>query len=510
MNKVMSYLYKQKDGHVIGHVDRLESTFSQKRTKQTIPYFNNRGTEKGLPDDLPADHYLYGLETVKNIDEPVYIVEGEKCAYALQTLGFQAITSIGGFGRIKKIDWTPLEGVKRVVLLPDNDDAGNKFMHVVYRRLSKLASNPDISMINLPDLPDKGDICDYLKGFSELENWNEIDSLSDHPQCGHVANALMNTFESCKIDVPTDWKFIITKSRHKLITVNDFNRMTLKKREVMLTPWLSEGSINMVFADRGIGKTFFCLSCAVALTNGDSFLGYKASKPVSVLYLDGEMQAAAMQERLLQLTKGQPTKENLSIFTPDCQDLTDHIPDIGIANGRAEINQLIESVDPKVIFVDNISTFIRTGSENEGDSWAPVQEWAVQMRKQGRAIVFVHHANKEGKQRGSHKKEDVMDVVIQLKRPDDYLQGTDATRMCVRYTKARHLNADETQEIEASLKDIEGNLVWDWEAGDLTFMRAVDFIKTGDMSLAEIADEFGVSKSTIHRWKQRAIKENKL
>ncbi|MDD9912302.1 MAG: helix-turn-helix domain-containing protein [Alphaproteobacteria bacterium] len=219
---------------------------------------------------------------------------------------------------------------------------------------------------------------------------------------------------------------------------------------------------------------------------------------------------AAMQKRLKKLTNGQPTKAALSIFIPDCQDLTDHIPDVAVKQGRLEVNELIEAVNPKVVFIDNISTFIRTGHENEGDSWAPVQEWAVQMRKQGRAIIFVHHANKEGKQRGSHKKEDVMDVVIQLKRPDDYLQGTDATRMLIRYTKARHLKAEDTQDIEAVLTSTGGELQWTWEAGDLTFQRAVELIKSGDMSMSELADEFGVSKSTIHRWKQKAIKENKL
>lgn len=59
----------------------------------------------------------------------------------------------------------------------------------------------------------------------------------------------------------------------------------------------------------------------------------------------------------------------LSIFTPDCQDLTDHIPDIGMPTGRLEIDELVNAVDPKVVFIDNISTFIRTGNENEGDSW---------------------------------------------------------------------------------------------------------------------------------------------
>ena len=54
------------------------------------------------------------------------------------------------------------------------------------------------------------------------------------------------------------------------------------------------------------------------------------STRLHITYLDVEMQATVMQEWLKQLTKGMPSKEPLSIFTPDCQDLTDRIPDIGM------------------------------------------------------------------------------------------------------------------------------------------------------------------------------------
>jgi hypothetical protein len=38
--------------------------------------------------------------------------------------------------------------------------------------------------------------------------------------------------------------------------LNDFRNIQLPKRETILSPWLTEGSINMVFADRGIGSGF--------------------------------------------------------------------------------------------------------------------------------------------------------------------------------------------------------------------------------------------------------------
>jgi 5S rRNA maturation endonuclease (ribonuclease M5) len=510
MRTVKKWAYKTKDGNVVGHVNRLENEAEHggsNSRKQIIPFFKENG-QSGIPEGLPGEHRIYGLETVTDYSKPIFITEGEKCAYALQELGYQAITSLGGSGQAHLADWSVIKDAQRIYILPDNDGSGRKYAYTVYQRFRAIKNAAEVKLLRFP-ITNKSDVCDYLKTVPELSDWNELDSLLDHPG-KEVARAILDRYISTNSEkVPPSWRFLITKHKHKLISVNDLSHITLPKRETVLSPWLTEGSINMVFADRGIGKTFFCLSCAVALANGDSFLSYRADKPVPVLYLDGEMQATAMQERLKHLTNGKPTKEPLSIFTPDCQDLTDHIPDIGDPNGRLEIDELVKAVNPKVVFIDNISTFIRTGHENEGDSWSPVQEWAVQLRKNGIAVVFIHHANKEGKQRGSHKKEDVMDIVIQLKRPDDFLQGTDDTRMMIKYTKARHMGAFDTQDIEATLKDVDGSLRWTWEAGDLSLQRANDLLNDG-LSMAEVAEEFGVSKSTVHRWKKKAQTQHPL
>lgn len=507
MRTVMRWDYKTKDGHVVGHVVRLENENelgSSVSRKQIVPYFKENG-QSGVPDGMPSEYRLFGLETVADDTKPVFIVEGEKCAYALQGLCYQAVTSLGGSGQAHLADWSALKDATSIYILPDNDEAGMRYAEAVHSQIKALRKPIEVNVLRFPQ-QDKGDVCDFLSGLPELTGWNGFKCLVGHPGWETARSAFEQYLDANVAPIPAAWHFLITKHNHKLISVNDFSRMQLPKRETILSPWLTEGSINMVFADRGIGKTFFCLASAVALANGEAFLTYKAPIPVPVLYLDGEMQATAMQERLRLLTKGNPTKESLSIFTPDCQDLTNHIPDIGTPEGRAEIDELVRAVNPKVVFIDNISTFIRTGHENEGDSWSPVQEWAVQLRKNGVAVVFIHHANKEGKQRGSHKKEDVMDIVIQLKRPDDFLQGTDDTRIMIRYTKSRHMGAGDAQDIEATLKTTDGGLEWTWEAGDLDFKRAMELLADG-LSMAEVGEELGVSKSTVHRWKKKAAEQ---
>lgn len=505
------YLYKNKDGNVLGHVHRLESHSSDmgisKKSKQTIPYFNDGGTKKGLPDDLQADHYLYGLDTIQDLNEVVYIVEGEKCAHALQTLGFQAVTSIGGFGRIKKIDFSPLEGVRRIVLLPDNDEAGDKFMHVIYRRMRKMNSKPEISVVTLPELPEKGDICDYLAKMPDLEGWNELDSLEDHPNREAVAKHIREAFDSFADDVPENWKFLRTKGNLKSIDAKSFGGLKIPERKALLHPLFMEGSINMVYAARGLGKTFFCLSCGVAMANGKSFLKYDCEEKCKVLYLDGEMQAPLMQQRLKMLSD--ELSEDFHILTPDFQEV-DVIPDLSTVQGQELVDDLIERTGVNMIFIDNISTFMRTGNENDAESWSTVQPWLVKHRSKGRSFTLVHHSNKAGEQRGSNKKEDIMDVVVHLDRPDDYVQGEDCTRLLIKLTKARHIFGEDAQDVEAELYTANGKAEWKWTVAESSYDKVVALLKDGNLTQQEIAEDVKVSKGTVSKWKRKAKTEGLL
>ena len=61
-----------------------------------------------------------------------------------------------------------------------------------------------------------------------------------------------------------------------------------------------------------------------------------------------------------------------------------------------------------------------TSCQNDAESWVPVAEWALELRRQGKAVLFVAHAGKSKQQRGTSKKDDVMDVVIKLGHTQDY------------------------------------------------------------------------------------------
>ncbi len=151
------YPYRDARGKLVAVVFR----WNVDGEKQIRPVRRARGGWlPGMPEEPRP---LYRLPEVLEADV-VHVVEGEKCADALAALGRVATTSIGGSNAARKSDWEPLRG-KRVVIWPDNDEAGRAYGQVV-ARLCHDAGAAEVRIANLaavwPGCPEKGDVADLL------------------------------------------------------------------------------------------------------------------------------------------------------------------------------------------------------------------------------------------------------------------------------------------------------------------------------------------------------------
>ena len=212
----------------------------------------------------------------------------------------------------------------------------------------------------------------------------------------------------------------------KPVDLAEFLKMTLPPREYVLSPWLPVQGLAMVYALRGLGKTHFALECAYAIASGGNFLKWKAPRPRGVLFIDGEMPARTMQERLARIVSvadSQPQRA-LRLLTPDFQ--PNGMLDLTNREDQEALERHLEGID--LIIVDSISTLCRSGIENEAESWLPVQEWALRQRSAGRSVLFIHHAGKGGAQRGTSRREDVLDTVIGLQQPKSYNRKRNVNR----------------------------------------------------------------------------------
>ena len=68
---------------------------------------------------------------------------------------------------------------------------------------------------------------------------------------------------------------------------------------MIVAPFLATGSLNMVTAARGLGKTFFGMEMCKAVTLCQPFFEWQVPAARNVLFLDGEMPTEMLQERFL-------------------------------------------------------------------------------------------------------------------------------------------------------------------------------------------------------------------
>jgi putative DNA primase/helicase len=204
----------------------------------------------------------------------------------------------------------------------------------------------------------------------------------------------------------------------KPIGFGDFLNLNVPPREMLLDPILPERSLGMLYAPRGVGKSWLGLSIGLAVASGTPLLRWSAPRKRRVLYIDGEMPLVSLQERLRILSVGLGSEIPNDFFQVLAADHTDSGISLGTEEGQGLLDPLLKGVD--LLILDNLSTLVTTGSENASDGWVAMQNWLLRLRRQGVAVLLIHHAGTNGRQRGTSRREDALDTVIALRRPEDY------------------------------------------------------------------------------------------
>lgn len=289
----------------------------------------------------------------------------------------------------------------------------------------------------------------------------------------------------------------------KPVSATELLNMDLPEPVPLLHPWLPRQGLAMIYAPRGVGKTFLASSITLALASGEELLGWKPMSKCRVLYIDGEMPAYTMKKRLLELQamfSVQADMDNIEIITPDLT--KDVLLNLSDFHDQLILESQLKNID--LIIVDNIATVCRGGRENDTDSWTVVQNWAISQRSKGRSVLFIHHAGKNGGQRGTSAREDVLDTVISLKRPKDYKQEHGCS-FEIHFEKARNFSGESAQPIQARLIESESGFKWEFQAlEDSTYQKVVALYVEGITSLNDIAAELDVNKSTVSRSLKKA------
>lgn len=280
--------------------------------------------------------------------------------------------------------------------------------------------------------------------------------------------------------------------------------LTIPERKCHV-PWLSEGGIVMAYGPRGVGKTFFTLGLATALTTGDAFLRWPVTAPVGVLYVDGEMSLHELRTRTTALTGHHP-KAPLHFLSGErvYHTLERDLVLTGEPMRDAVMTLLTAQPDIRVVILDNVSCLFPGINEDKKQDWEPISAWLIRLRHRGLAVVLVHHAGKGGEQRGTSGREDALDAVIQLSRPADY----DAREGChfqLHFTKARSVKGEDVAPLDVKLREEGGILRWTHQTLEESNLdRVKGLLAESVTSVKAIAEELGITKGYASKLKRKA------
>ena len=167
-----TYDYLDADSELLFQVVRYRTAAGGKEFRQRRPHpeqpetwvWNLQGISRPV---------LYHLPDVRAAgpEQWIWVVEGEKDADRLRGLGLVATTSPMGANKWRAHHTREMRG-RQVAVIPDNDEAGISHAEKIAAAVWEVGTN--VKVLNLPELPDKGDVSDWLDAGHTVDELDEM------------------------------------------------------------------------------------------------------------------------------------------------------------------------------------------------------------------------------------------------------------------------------------------------------------------------------------------------
>ncbi|MEQ6390821.1 phage/plasmid primase, P4 family [Bacillaceae bacterium S4-13-58] len=155
------------------------------KTVHQYHYEEGNWFKGGVKQQYP--YHLQDLAIAVQKQQTIFIVEGEKDVNTLKGYHLVATTNAGGAGKWPKDDeYNQVFTGANVVILPDNDEVGNKHSKKVAKILKDRVKT--LKIVELPELKEKEDVTDWLKTLSIKEFKTLVETVPFYDEMNALAN----------------------------------------------------------------------------------------------------------------------------------------------------------------------------------------------------------------------------------------------------------------------------------------------------------------------------------
>ena len=407
---VATYDYRDENGQLLYQSIRLyPKDFRQRQPDERKP----EGAEWRWNMD-GARLVPYRLPQLLNApaDAPVFVVEGEKDADNLARHKLIATTSPMGAGKWSKLGPEALQAFtdRFIIILPDNDPSGREHAYDVVVSLLPIAR--EIAILELPGLPEKGDVSDWLNKGGKIDELLKL--TAGAPRIGD--EWVRPPKEASKPDTgnTNDKPQSLPWPAPKYASELSADSATVNW---VWSGMLAGGHLTLLSALAKCGKTTFLSFLLRALQGGRPFLDRPTKQSNTLLISEESETIWAKRRDVLKLSN------HLSVI---CR------PFLAKPNLAAWTEFLIYAssvaVDRKcdLVVLDTFSAFVPWKNENDAAEVMQAILPLHRLTQTGKAVLLFHHFGKgdpsEGRAaRGSTAMVGAVDIVLELRRfkPDE-------------------------------------------------------------------------------------------
>lgn len=298
-----------------------------------------------------------------------------------------------------------------------------------------------------------------------------------------------------------------------MLTGKQLSTYSVPHRRKLIGEWMKQGDFGIVFAWRGVGKTWFALLMADSLINGKPLGPWQAyGKDNKLLYIDGEMPAddIKIRAKLLKLLDNERfVLLNHEILFQQCQ------KDLNLANVDQQnmITNICVKQKYKILILDNLSSLFTNLKEDKADDWDSfVKPWLLNLRRRAITVILLCHSGKDMKLRGTSKKEDIVfwsiDLAENRELPPE--EGKKQCRFVNRFTKTRNSPETAFEEYLWTLTTTTGPKEESTRVDHMIYgmpQRVLTMIQGGYTKCQDIAKELDLTPGRVSQIVNRELRE---
>jgi len=398
------WLYRSEDGDTLFTKRRYKTSDAKGKT-YSIHRVDAQGKRvAGLKDTRIVPYNLPELLDAKTAGRAIYLVEGEKAADALISIGAIATTSHTGAGSWPT-EITQYFSGANVVVIPDHDEPGRSYAKRAIAHLLPVVKS--IRYLDLNLMMDGDDAYEWVHDMQGTRK--ELAELAKN------AEVIINQ------PVVTDSEQLteVFNPVAQLLNIEPWDTIKDEPVSWIIKDVLPSKGFCALYGPPGSYKSFIALDIAEAIATGRTWMGNEVTNPGAVLIIAGEGHGG-IGARIMACKINNNTKDGAEIYVIRHQlNLRSSADDFNIL--MESIDELIQrtGIDLRLIQIDTLARAFGGGNENDSqDMGAFIHNCGRVQRKLDCAMMPLHHSGKDSTKglRGHSSLLGAVDTQIELQK----------------------------------------------------------------------------------------------